>query len=417
MQLLFLTPGFPPFNGGGERYARSLALTLAGYGHAVTVVTSSARREQEFWRGTPQTTSVRQETDGPLNVVRCPLQPFPGGRSGLLLWRKSMVMLSLLPGDASRILEVMARRIPPLQHLDVALERQPLPDLVHGFNVSWEHTLVAGRRYARRRRRPYVVTPFTHLGEKERARVAYNSTMDHQRRILAQAQAVLALTVSEKDGLRHHGVNPGRVFVVGGGVEEAPPLTGASRVPARHGLQKPFALFVGRANYDKGAIHAAQAVLRLQQPALALVGHVTPAFERFYRRLSSAQQSRIRPLGVLDELQKQALLREAAMLLLPSRVDSFGIVLLEAWQQGTPVIGARAGGIPGVVDEGQDGLLVPFGHVDALAEAIRRLLTDDELRRIMGRRGQEKVKNEFTWDRVGQRVQAVYRRVLGGGQV
>ena len=59
----------------------------------------------------------------------------------------------------------------------------------------------------------------------------------------------------------------------------------------------------------------------------------------------------IRPLGILDEGEKHAILEASTMLLLPSHSDSFGIVILEAWAHGKPVIGARAGGIPGVIDD------------------------------------------------------------------
>src|SRR3712207_8646872 len=59
---------------------------------------------------------------------------------------------------------------------------------------------------------------------------------------------------------------------------------------------------------------------------------------------------------------------------MPSRTDSFGIVYLEAWLNGVPVIGARAGGVPEIIDDGVDGYLVEFGDVAALANRIELLL-------------------------------------------
>ncbi|MFN8515884.1 MAG: glycosyltransferase [Chloroflexia bacterium] len=59
------------------------------------------------------------------------------------------------------------------------------------------------------------------------------------------------------------------------------------------------------------------------------------------------------------------MLAAASIFALPSRTDSFGITFLEAWCNGVPVIGARAGSIPDVIDDGEDELLVPFGDVPA----------------------------------------------------
>lgn len=434
MRLLFLTPAFPPFTGGGERYAQALALALAGRGHPVTVISSQARGEQDFWKGEPRLGPAGPivEQREPLTIVRCPLRPLPGGRPALSLWRKAMVLLSLLPGDQSRWLLPMARLVPPITYLEQVLDAMPPNfDLVHGFNLSWEHTLLAGRRFAARHQLPYVITPFAHFGESSLAgsgrrgrhsqRVARNATMDHQRWLLESAAAVLALTEVEEKGFAAWNIRPNRVGVVGGGLDPVETIAEPGPLLARHRLQKPFAIFVGRINYDKGAIHAAEAIRRLRETGhpltLALVGRETEQFRRYFRELPEVDRLLIRPLGSLDDAEKHALLQEATMLLLPSRADSFGIVLLESWFHGTPVVGARAGGIARVVDDGQDGLLVPFGDVGALAHAIERLLADPAYARRLGRQGQKKVRQTYTWERVADRVLDHYRALLpaGGG--
>ena len=426
LRILFVTPAFPPFSGGGERYARSLALELTERGHALTIVTSGARKEQDFWQGAAGGT---RETSGPLTVVRCPLRPFPGGRPALLAWRKAMVLLSTLPGDQSRLLSRMARAVPLVAGLeDVLEELAGEVDLVHGFNISWEHGVVAARAFARKEKVPYVVTPFAHLGEaisgtRSRMpdgsrRVALNNTMDHQRRILAEAGAVLTLTDAERQSLAAWGIRPRRVYVAGAGLDPAPAnLPDADDVLDRHELSVPFALFIGRINYDKGALHAAEATLQRRRKGdaitLALIGRKTAEFERFYARLNAKERAGMRLLGTVEEAEKHALLGRAAMLLLPSRTDSFGIVLLEAWSHGKPVIGARAGGIRAVIEDGEDGLLVPFGDVKALSRAMAKLLTHEEMARIMGERGREKVQRTHTWERVCDRVLESYHHVLG----
>lgn len=415
MHLLFLTPAFPPFPGGGERYVRSLALNLVQREYQVTVVTSTARTEQDFWRG-GEPLLATPEVDMGIQVIRCPVSPLPGGRAALLAWRKAMVLLSALPGEHSTVLLKMARVIPPIHSLDQVLAQLPGPfDLVHGFNLSWERTAIAGWRLARQRGLPFFVTPFAHLGTGTQDRVARNSTMSHQRWLLSDADKVLVLTSVERSGLIDLGVAAERIEVIGTGVDPAPP-SDDTNILRRYHAQCPFALYVGRVSYDKGAIHAAQAILALrrqgQSVSLVLVGQTAPEFERFYGRLPATDQAGIRPLGILNEHDKHALLHNSAMLLLPSRTDSFGIVLLEAWTHRKPVIGARAGGIPDVIDDGKNGILIDFGDVAGLAHAIRQLLKDEVMRHSMGQYGWEKVNTVYSWDQVGQRALANYSHFI-----
>jgi glycogen(starch) synthase len=418
MRVLLVAPGFPPMIGGGERYAHALAQQLAQAGHTLTVVTSDARAESDFWRTSrPQATSEAQE--GPLRVIRCPCRGLPGGRAALLAWRKAMVLLSALPGDQSPALMQMARRVPSIVGLrDALASLGEACDVVHGFNLSWEHPLLEGWRMARARGLPFMITPFTHLGAYPNDRVARNASMDHQRRILLDADAVLVLTAIERDGLLAWGVDPARVHVVGAGLDAFPEANQAASadVLAAWGLSAPIIAFVGRTSGDKGAIHAAEAVRLLRArgtlATLALVGQAAPEFLRYYRRLPLEQRTCIRLLGAVDDVKKHALLEACHMLVLPSRTESFGLVFLEAWAHGKPVIGARAGGIPGVVSDGEDGLLTPYGDVAALAEAMGALLADPALAERLGRRGEEKLSRQFSWAQVGARVLEVYQSVI-----
>jgi glycosyltransferase involved in cell wall biosynthesis len=348
--------------------------------------------------------------------------PILGGRAGLLAWRKAMVLVSALPGDRSATLEWLARFVPPVQGMAQLAETLDVVDLVHVFNLSWEAPALVGRRFARQRGIPLVVTPFSHLGVGRGDRVSRNSTMDHQLRLLREAQAVLTLTAVEAAGLERLRVPRSQIYVVGAGLDLSSEreLVASAVVLRRQRLSWPYVLFVGRNSYDKGAIHAARAVLYLRRQGmtvgLVLIGALTPEFRRFYRHLSAEQRQGICPLGLVLEDEKRALLSRCEMLVLPSRTDSFGMVLLEAWACGRPVVGARAGGIPGVIDEGENGLLVPFGDVAALVEAIASLLQNREMARSLGARGREKVLSYYTWEQVCQRTAAVYR-ILGDGVV
>ena len=397
---------------------RSLVMHLAERGHQVTVVTSDACAEPDFWQHRPPKDRPTQEPDGQIDVVRCRAVGVLGGRTALLLWRKAMVSLSALPGDQSSLLIRMARLIPAIPGLATALEQPGSYDVVHGFNLSWEHPLVEAWRFARRRGLPFVITPFAHLGVGQGDRLALNNTMDHQRRMLADADAVLAMTTIEQEHLERLGVHPQRTFVVGTGLDPLPPAqaieNALTRLPDSHTCA-PTVVFIGRTSRDKGAIQAAEAIGILSRRGvsvrLALIGRVTPEFQRYHDRLPTKEKQVILPMGIVDEPTKSAVLSRSAMLVLPSRTDSFGIALLEAWAHGKPVIGARAGGIPGVIAEGQDGLLVEHGRAPELAEAIARLLADERLAEALGAHGRQKTLSEHTWEIVCSRVCAVYNAV------
>lgn len=411
---VLVTPAYPPFPGGGERYVGALARGLAAASWRVTVVTSSATAEADFWNGAPASSDGIE--DG-VRVIRRPVRPMPGGRPGLLLWRKSMVLLSALPADQSSWLMRMARRVPAIDGLAETLAGLDA-DVIHAFNGSWESGMVAAYRRARQSGTPLVVTPFAHLGERENDRVALNSTMNHQLRMMREAARLLVLTRVEAEGLARYHMWPDRLDVIGSAADAPPADFRDSPYFAEDHCEAcgAYGLYIGRLSYDKGALHAADAIRALRRRgrdvALLLIGSVTPEFKRYRRRLSPTERAAIRPLGVISDRDKHAVLSRARFLMLPSRSDSFGIVLLEAWSHGVPVIAARAGGIPGVVDDGANGLLVSFADVDGLAAAAERIVGDEPFAQRLGRQGHDKLRANYSWDVVVERVQAHYRQIM-----
>ncbi len=115
-----------------------------------------------------------------------------------------------------------------------------------------------------------------------------------------------------------------------------------------------------------------------------------------------------------DELER--LYRQASLFVLAARAEDlrfegFGLVYLEAGAHGLPVIGTRSGGIPDAVREGETGLLVPPDDVEALAQAMRRLLGDAELARRLGQ-ANRRLSESLTWQRAAAAWLETYRRVL-----
>ena len=130
-------------------------------------------------------------------------------------------------------------------------------------------------------------------------------------------------------------------------------------------------------------------------------------------------EHRARCLGVYDKcvfVGKQPkivdYLSAADVLLLPSEQESFGLAALEAMACEVPVIASRVGGVPEVVTDGDTGFLSEVGDVEKMAEDAARLLTDEKLRREMGKRARESALSRYRTDIIIPQYIEFYERVL-----
>ncbi len=95
-------------------------------------------------------------------------------------------------------------------------------------------------------------------------------------------------------------------------------------------------------------------------------------------------------------------------------VDGLPNVALEAMAAGKPVVGSRVGGIPELVRDGDNGLLVPEKDPRALADALLALARDPGLRQRLGGAGHAEIRDERSWKAVGARFVEIYERAVAG---
>lgn len=148
---------------------------------------------------------------------------------------------------------------------------------------------------------------------------------------------------------------------------------------------------------------------------LLLAGARTPysrQIEEMVGALPPEQRAHTTIVSDFLEEEKPNLLAACDIFALPSGQESFGIAFVEAWACGKPVVGARVGAIPSVIDEGRDGLLVAYQDADDLARAILELLADPSRRVRMGEAGRRKVLENYTWEIVTDQMRAVYTQVI-----
>jgi glycosyltransferase involved in cell wall biosynthesis len=108
--------------------------------------------------------------------------------------------------------------------------------------------------------------------------------------------------------------------------------------------------------------------------------------------------------GVVGLKDLEKFYSEADIFVLPSLYEPFGIVFAEAMSFGLPIIATRVGGIPELVEDGENGFLVPPKDVNSLADAIDKLVSDAELREKFGRRSYEKSMKLNTWEECDERI-------------
>lgn len=144
----------------------------------------------------------------------------------------------------------------------------------------------------------------------------------------------------------------------------------------------PLVLYVGRLSREKDLDQLLEPLRRLQGYGvrLAFVGY-GPGQEELERAFHGTPTVFAGYLGGADLAAAYA---SADVFAFPSTTETLGLVALESMASGVPVVGADAGGIPFVVDDGRTGYLVPPGDADALTDRLRRLVTDPQLRARMG---------------------------------
>jgi glycosyltransferase involved in cell wall biosynthesis len=186
--------------------------------------------------------------------------------------------------------------------------------------------------------------------------------------------------------------------------------------------EKPYLLYLGRADvHTKGLdlLIGAFSSIAHEHPelTLTLAGRGTRAQLTRLAAMASAAGigPRVRVLGAVDEARKEELLRQALFLCMPSRYEGWGITAVEAAAAGKAVLAARVSGLTDAVRADETGLLVEPESMAALADGMRRLLSDSVLRRTMGGRGREWARR-FDWERIAEEQEEVYVRAAAENQ-
>ncbi|MEU0224637.1 glycosyltransferase family 4 protein [Streptomyces sp. NPDC006284] len=277
-------------------------------------------------------------------------------------------------------------------------------DLVHAFDAYHPQDIAVGLRLARAWDVPFAVTPAS-APEVWPDRAA---VLDACRR----ADAVFALSAAERDTLRDAGVRGSALHIIGQG-PHLPGTPDPDRFRREHGIDGPMVLFLGRKMRSKGYVTLLEATRLIWEdhPDTSFVFMGPRWDDDCTQRFAEYADPRVIEIDLADEDTKHSALAACELVCVPSTVDLFPLVYVEAWACRKPVVASTFLGSGEVVTHGRDGLLARPA-AGPVAEAVGRLLARPSERRAMGRHGHDRVRRELGWDAVADRVHTVYRTLI-----
>ena len=231
-----------------------------------------------------------------------------------------------------------------------------------------------------------------------------------ERRNLAGAAAIHVTSKREHDELSALGLDLAPIVDVPNGVD-LPVDVNTSQLTVLNNIPEPFILYLGRINWKKGLDRLIQAMTELPGVHLVMAGNDEENYqERLERQARKAGiDQQIHFIGAVGDNEKWQLYQRAALLVLPSYSENFGIVVLEAMAAGCPVIVTPEVGAAEIVRESGAGWVVP---ADGLGMEIKTLMGDPAALEQYGAKGREWVESRMTWDNVALQMEQAYQEIL-----
>ena len=410
MKIVHVIQRYPPAIGGSEQWCQQISRFLVKQGHRVKVLTMRIYHEEEF----PNDISpkLRKGCMGSLDedhgviIHRYKRTRISGWFYQVILKRYLDEALKIYfygPHSISMYLDM------PRQIWDA--------DIVYLHGIPYPHNLV-GFIWAKILRKKVVITPHFHPGHDYYERDCHYWLMKH-------CDAILVTTQLEKDHLSRKGIPEGKLFVFGCFIDpcEYQPshldqFEKEFNCKFHVGVAEKIVTFIGRRVPYKGIDHLIQAVSELnrsgQKVRLLLIGPSLQWFDDLYRSLPSEERQYIVDMGIVTHQEKVNLLHLTDVAALPSEHESFGIVFLEAWACGIPIIGTQQGAVSQLVNG--SGKLVPYGDVTRLKEAITYLTNNANEASNMAQKGKEKLMTRYTIDIMGKAILEVLQNVVMSDQ-
>jgi len=364
MKIIFLVNRFPPYVGGIPIRAHRIAKGLSKRGHEITVYTSTH----------PQAPDV-QRINGMKIERKYFLEPFA-------------VRLKKTPAEIhglSRLLE------------DKEIQEA---DILQSFHhLSFASLIAAALKLVRRK--VFTLLPtFLPIYYGGWSLVLYRLTLGNM--IIKYADFLMPETSFEKSCLLRQGVPSDRIKVIPNTIDpddyKQLPDPMIFRKKYNINNDERIVLFVGLPSFPKGLHHLVLAMhkvlTKIRKVKLVIVGPKMTLAERLLRDLGSTNlREHTLITGSLTGKPLASAYSAADVLVLPTMIETFGMVMLEAAAAGLPLVCTKTGIAPDIVVDGKNGVFVKFGKVNQISDAIIEVLTDGNFKREAEKRKNLILKN------------------------
>jgi glycosyltransferase involved in cell wall biosynthesis len=374
MKVALAAPYFHPHIGGVESHVMALAKELLKKGHRVAVFTSMHDPALE----------TREEVEG-IDVRRIPMRA--------LLFQTPMT--PRLVGEIHKEdWDVIHSHSPPplTAYFAAKASKRSGTPLVHTHHCDPQLPSMLGR----------MVTSVYN-------RTLLASTLRRASRIIVYTESYAATSLAIWK-------YPTVCVPTGLDIDRFGPQADGAAIRERHRLEdRKVVLFVGRLTEHKGIQTLIEAAPMLPRDTAFLLvgpGEIPRAWTRLMRQLGV--EDRFLKVGKVPEHELPAYYSACDILVLPSvsRLEAFGLVLVEAMASGKPVVASDIPGVRDVVMDGQTGFLAePFMARD-LADKLNAIISDDELAAQMGRKARIHAREHYSWNVIGDIIERVYMDVI-----
>ena len=261
---------------------------------------------------------------------------------------------------------------------------------------------------------------FLHLPRTFARFFVWRSRMFIRQTARRAARIITGSQFSKTDIAARYGLAPGKIEVIPCGVSprfgEAQDTSRIQKTLAKYQIRPPYILSVSRLNPRKNLVSLAGAFSRLKSELhlphqLVLAGRSDYKTARTVALIKKAAGADILLAGFVDDEDLPALYQGADIFVYPSLFEGAGLPVLEAMAAGVPVIASNTTSLPEIV--GDAGIAINPLSVDEIAQAIRRLATDRELREECRRKGRARAAG-FTWDKAAQKTLRIYQELFSG---